>query len=321
MAQGYVYALINPSLHGLVKVGKTIKEPEVRAKEISSDTGVPTPFIVAFKVFVSDCDSAESYLHSLLEVKGFRVNKNREFFNAPLEEIISSMIELQSSSNFQVIVDSIITTDQTEFTPEFKDDFLDNLQLDTTPHYVSVLNDAEDSYYGLGDTLKDYEEALVLYKHAIKLGAIEAHSKVGQMYMEGEECRADSQIALNYFKEGISKGDENCYYYMGRLFSEMENMNKCFKKYFLSSAFIEDKKYMVLYNDRMQNILSFLIMMNGNLDKIDIEILKVFNNLREEVYNAYEDQIKYLNTRSNADGLIFRVQQDRATLLDLLDRI
>lgn len=87
MAQGYIYALINPSLHGLVKVGKTTKEPEVRAKEISSDTGVPTPFIVAFKVFVSDCDSAELFLHSLLQIKGFRINQNREFFNAPLNEI------------------------------------------------------------------------------------------------------------------------------------------------------------------------------------------------------------------------------------------
>ena len=65
MAQGYVYALINSSLIGLVKVGKTIKDPEIRAKEISSDTGVPTPFIVAFKVFVRNAIKTKKNLRFL----------------------------------------------------------------------------------------------------------------------------------------------------------------------------------------------------------------------------------------------------------------
>jgi T5orf172 domain len=50
---GYIYALINPSLEGLVKVGKTTTNPEKRANELSSVTGVPMQFIVAYSC---NCD-------------------------------------------------------------------------------------------------------------------------------------------------------------------------------------------------------------------------------------------------------------------------
>ena len=39
---GYIYVLINNSMENLVKVGKTSRDAESRAKELSSVTGVPT---------------------------------------------------------------------------------------------------------------------------------------------------------------------------------------------------------------------------------------------------------------------------------------
>jgi hypothetical protein len=45
---GFIYILINPSMAGLVKIGKTTRDPEARAKELSQATGVPTPFYVAY---------------------------------------------------------------------------------------------------------------------------------------------------------------------------------------------------------------------------------------------------------------------------------
>ncbi len=56
---GYIYVLINYSMQGIVKVGKTIRDTESRAKELSSVTGVPTPFIVAFDAYFADCSQAE----------------------------------------------------------------------------------------------------------------------------------------------------------------------------------------------------------------------------------------------------------------------
>lgn len=45
---GHIYILVNPSMEGLVKIGKTTRDPESRARELSQATGVPTPFYVAF---------------------------------------------------------------------------------------------------------------------------------------------------------------------------------------------------------------------------------------------------------------------------------
>lgn len=69
--KGYVYAMINPLYEGLVKIGKTTKDPEIRAKELSSSTGVATPFIVVYKRLFNDCHSAEKLAHSLLTDKGY----------------------------------------------------------------------------------------------------------------------------------------------------------------------------------------------------------------------------------------------------------
>ena len=96
---GYIYALINPSLEGLVKVGKTTGTPELRAKELSAATGVPAPFIVAFEVYTEDCDKAETFVHTALELKGYRLSDNKEFFRAPLKEVVRLMSEVPSSTS------------------------------------------------------------------------------------------------------------------------------------------------------------------------------------------------------------------------------
>src|SRR5688572_6679317 len=52
---GYLYVLINPSLPGLVKIGKTNRDPEQRAAELSAATGVPTPFVLVYDAFFQNC--------------------------------------------------------------------------------------------------------------------------------------------------------------------------------------------------------------------------------------------------------------------------
>ena len=85
---GYVYVMINSSFNDVVKIGKTTKDPNERAKELSSATGVPTPFIVIFYKEFANCDIAENLIHKFLEDAGCRVNDNREFFRVPVKEAI-----------------------------------------------------------------------------------------------------------------------------------------------------------------------------------------------------------------------------------------
>ena len=74
---GYVYLLINRSMPGLVKVGRTTRPPAERLGELSSATGVPTPFELVFDIFVPDCRSAEQLLHEVLDERGYRTSDKR----------------------------------------------------------------------------------------------------------------------------------------------------------------------------------------------------------------------------------------------------
>ncbi len=78
MTVGWVYILVNASIRDLVKIGKTSRSPYDRAAEISSTTGVPTPFAVAYAVEVSDIDAAEQDIHK--DLIQYRNSSEREFF-------------------------------------------------------------------------------------------------------------------------------------------------------------------------------------------------------------------------------------------------
>ncbi|EPL6464383.1 MULTISPECIES: GIY-YIG nuclease family protein [Morganellaceae] len=91
MVPGYVYILINPSMPGLIKIGRTLRDSNMRARELSS-TGVPTPFQVAFELFADQHESLEAEMH--LKLTDFRVNPSREFFRYPLDKAIALLIQL-----------------------------------------------------------------------------------------------------------------------------------------------------------------------------------------------------------------------------------
>lgn len=78
----------------MVKIGKTRRNPKDRAKELGSETGIPTPFILVFDLPVEDCDEAERYVHSRL--KKNRVSNNREFFRVETSEAVKMILEAQS---------------------------------------------------------------------------------------------------------------------------------------------------------------------------------------------------------------------------------
>ena len=100
---GHIYILLNPSIEGLVKIGKTTREPQSRAKELSQATGVATPFYVAFSIEVADCHSAEEYVYAILEHNGFKRTPNREFFEMPLQKAIEVLTLAQKELREQQV--------------------------------------------------------------------------------------------------------------------------------------------------------------------------------------------------------------------------
>ena len=75
---GFVYVLSNKAMPGLYKIGFTERDIVERIAELSSSTGVPTPFEPLFALQVSNPTTAERLCHETLAP--YRYNESREFF-------------------------------------------------------------------------------------------------------------------------------------------------------------------------------------------------------------------------------------------------
>jgi hypothetical protein len=91
--KGWLYVLKNPALDAMYKIGFTNRDPMERTAELSN-TSVPYEFEILYMALVEDAEKVEQTLHALLDA--YRVNSNREFFNASLDLILN---ELQSALN------------------------------------------------------------------------------------------------------------------------------------------------------------------------------------------------------------------------------
>ena len=234
---GYVYVLMNPSMENLVKIGKSTRTPQERAKELSATTGVPTPFVVVYEEYFESCTIAEQHIHTYLESKGFRVSKNREFFEIPIKEAIDAVVKASDYLGKLIPKEQAVIDENDIFSTNSEDDFfIDvNFEQEYVEPWQEMFDIAESHYYGFGDEIVDYVEALNYYIQAIKLGSIESYRCVEIMYNNGEGVREDKNKAFQYFKEGAKKGEVNCYAEMGKLFNDQENIEnakKCWNKYF-----------------------------------------------------------------------------------------
>lgn len=312
---GYVYALINPSLEGMVKIGKTTKEPQGRAKELSSATGVPTPFIVAYEVFVKNCSEAESYVHTLLEQKGYRVAQNKEFFNVPLKEVVEVMnIAHESIGELAKENEYVIANINQE-----SDEFLDNLTLDESydDSTYHIIQQAEEYYYGLGDCLQDHNEAFKLFNQAAKLGSPKAYNILGKMLCNGEGCVKNIKRSLDCFKEGARKGYSESYAEMGALFcweDHAENSRKCWKKFFESELF-DTKNDVVPFEENIENVhykksyhaCSYLQLVF--FGKLPLENKETLLCIKNAIIQMHENAISFFKKNNDTEAISRRTQE------------
>lgn len=86
MSKGYVYVMTNEAMPGLVKVGFTDRDPEIRAKELES-TGVPYPFDVEYQILVDNPYQIEQRAHHDLN----EFKERKEWFCCTVSEAIASI--------------------------------------------------------------------------------------------------------------------------------------------------------------------------------------------------------------------------------------
>lgn len=292
---GYVYVLMNPTMKDLVKIGKTRRDVEERAKELSAATGIPTPFIIVYDSYFENCSEAETFIHTYLGEKGYRFAPNREFFEIPIKDAIDAVMKAKEHFS-DISIEKSDQDAQTTYDPD-----MDNILV------VEMKTKADDYYYGFGDELQDYEKALKYYLQSIKLGSIEAYQDVGNMYRFGEGVKEDKNKALEYFKIGTERGCINCFVDLAVIFEQMnhiENASKSWKKYFenidstsyaVAGQYI---KFIALYGTKIDYIDKLIPVKDQMFDWLKTNDL-VFKDAQSFKINP--DFIKYVRSVLNGD--------------------
>ena len=83
---GFIYIMSNPAHPGLLKIGQTGRDPDIRRKALSS-TGVPQEFVIEYQALSSDYEALEKKIHRKLS--DVRLSKGKEFFKISVPEAIN----------------------------------------------------------------------------------------------------------------------------------------------------------------------------------------------------------------------------------------
>ncbi|MBT9098721.1 GIY-YIG nuclease family protein [Methylovulum psychrotolerans] len=314
---GYLYVLANSAMPNLVKVGKTTRSPSERAEELSKATGLPTPFIVVYEQLFEDCGMAESFIHVYLEEKGYRIAKNREFFNAPVNIVVKAIALAPNAINNESPIFDETEQEDDDFLQHNEPDELDDLcfcEKEPTYPWTTLFEEAKTYYYGSDDEIEDYTEAMRLFRQAAKLGALPAYRFIGDMYKYGKGVRENKNKALESYKEGARKGSAYCYWAMAMLFvdeSNDEKAEKCFSLFLKTKPELCDSQRFTYteLNTVLANCVTLLglqieydvnfSLLNGFIAEHSSSILEITKtwiaNPDEHIY-IYESIVQYIES-------------------------
>ncbi|NNM56667.1 GIY-YIG nuclease family protein [Acidocella sp.] len=310
MASGFVYALVNSSLPGLVKVGKTTRLPSERVAELSGATGVATPFIVAFEQYFSDCGAAEEFVHITLERQGLRQSSNREFFRAAPNEVIRIILDAPGRLDGPPVVEAEDTAEDDGLLSG--DDLEPDLKLEglrPSKPWDDLLEQAENHHYGMGDFIQDHQEALALYKDAARLGSLLAYERIGDLYNSGDLGREDKEKALSFYKEGAKRGNYYCYAAMACLFfgnNQVENGHKAFKLFITNHSKMPIVEIEEFSDKYWYSLLNYLRICIGNSHEIqnNLEMLEDTEKLIDTIEKQKNWYINHKDNPEYSEGFV-----------------
>ena len=84
--KGWVYIISNPSMPGLIKVGHSTKDPELRARELNG-TGIPHSYVVEYEMLIEHPARVEQQAHKSL----LCIREGKEWFRCSCEEAIAAI--------------------------------------------------------------------------------------------------------------------------------------------------------------------------------------------------------------------------------------
>lgn len=280
--KGHLYILINASMPGLIKIGMTTRDVEERAHELSQSTGVPTPFIVAYEKYVHDCYTGEKIVHSILESEGYRVKKNREFFNAPLNKAID-VINQYATSEINKSND--------------KNSELGEKEYDKGMSYL----------VGSGNILQDTDKAIKHLRNAMDLGYAPACGVLAEELYDPPLDKNDYKMALECYNRGIELGEEGYYAPMAAIYFDIDNKANALKCWGWYMKCTDDYMYS-FYN---LTFISRCMEDNIAIPKTIIEKIKSNHSLLDEII---ADSNKEINNCNITEEQAWRYSRDEYTL-------
>lgn len=300
--QGFIYILINPSMEGLVKVGRTSRDPVDRAKELSAATGVPTPFTLVYKAYFPDCSMAETFIHTRLAERNYRVSPDREFFFAPVYEIIDVVLEAKA------LFGNEKSTNRKSDVSEAPDQYSDL--------WRNVYGEAKLYFFGVGNYLRDYSEAINLFEKAGKLGSPQAYLWLGNIYRKGIVCPANYQRAVECLKLGISRGEGRCWaelalYYGSLPIRDYVNASKSWKNYFSSESFAKNLEFGETFFSKLGYCVEYLMEVAST--KIELQYKEFLLPLKQTIYDFIDRTISRSDKKRD-EILIRRLERSRHLL-------
>lgn len=220
---GFLYALTNPSMPGHIKIGMTTRRPEDRMAELSSATGVPTRFELAYSRAFENARLAETLVHDRLEERGLRVSQAREFFQVSIDTAIATIDEVAAL----LAQESVRELDRERFAHQadmlLAEDRPSTAQQEKALSYLEYAGElgspvhrfrAAVLAHSLAERCKAdsargqayWERAMALYVLAGEEGVVRAHAQRATLLLAaGDETRA--QVALTTYLTAMPSGE------------------------------------------------------------------------------------------------------------------
>lgn len=202
--QGYVYILSNPSMPGLLKIGMTRFTPSRRVQELSSATGVPTPFQLVYYREFHNCVAAELEIHSILASKGLRHNNQREFFTIDTVDAINVLLSLEDENTNADTTEQIVVENYNEDI-DWTKEYAAKLQNRQCFKQSQLHKDCEELYYSkITSNNEIRKDDLVQFQKYVDAGVFEFVPSLSARLCQ----QLDEQInfILSYTEKGYISG-------------------------------------------------------------------------------------------------------------------
>jgi hypothetical protein len=200
---GYVYALINPSQEGLVRIEVTRGDPAQGAKDISIASNAESPYIVIFEQWFQDCKAALAFIQDHLAEH--ESSEKGGFISASNTEAIRAILEAKSR---------LEPPNRPEQTAE-SNTLEDTAKRNRRNFCRQLLTEGQRYQYGDPSTPKDESEAIKVYEKAIDMNCFDANRLIGTLYYERYVFKTASDLdlrkALKYYEDDISNGNSRCW--------------------------------------------------------------------------------------------------------------